>query len=70
MMSLRKKELLLVSVLITLESVEADVSDILWLGATSGVTSRYINQKSRKKTVLCENHCIIFASVMLLHVIT
>lgn len=53
-MSLIKKELLLVSVLITIVSAEAEVSDILWVGATSGIVSRYIDKEGRK-TKSCES---------------
>lgn len=49
MMSLIKNELLVVSVSFTLVSVEAGVSDILALEATSGVTSHYIDKERRKK---------------------
>lgn len=59
MMSLIKNELLVVSVSFTLVSVEAGVSDILALEATSGITSHYIDKEMRKKKVLCEKHCIM-----------
>lgn len=67
-MSLIKNELLMDSGLITSVSVEAELSVILGLEATSGVTSCCINKERKRKSCVKNNAlCKKLGSFKLLH---